>query len=516
MDTRNLPDDPQALKGIIADFQKQVASLEEKVAFLQKAIYGAKSEKRPEQIENHLFLPGFHEQGLSEEPSRAETVTVPEHTRKKRGRKPIPESLPREDIVHDLPDDEKVCACGSALTHIGEEVSEKLDYVPAKLQVERHIRLKYACRSCEGVESEQGAVKIAPMPPQLIPQGIVTPGLLAHILVAKFVDALPFYRQEKQFQRLGVDLSRSTMVSWAMSVATTCEPLVGLFKEELLANYILNLDETTVQVLNEQGRSNTSKSYMWAFLGGDPDAPTVLFEYHPSRSRKALEFLQDYTGYIQTDGYRGYEALGESPGVIHVGCLAHVRRKFMDVIKISKRDKNKGGTAQEILDLISQVYCLEKELAAQKLKPDRVKEQRQEHVVPILEKIKAILDQRVCATPPKSQLGKAISYALNQWDRVVAYTQDGRLRPDNNLVENAIRPIALGRKNWLFAGHPNGAKAGALFFSLIETAKLNDLEPYAYLRYLFENLPLAEGKEEIKKLMPQYIDPNCLPSPTAS
>jgi hypothetical protein len=179
----------------------------------------------------------------------------------------------------------------------------------------------------------------------------------------------------------------------------------------------------------------------------------------------------------------------------------------MDVIKISKRERTKGGTAQEIVDLIGQIYKVEKSLALEKLEPDRIKEERQEQIVPILNTIKAILDQRASTTPPKSQLGKAIAYALNQWDRVVRYTEDGRLRPDNNLVENAIRPIALGRKNWLFAGHPNGAKAGALFFSLIETAKRNNLEPYAYLRYLFEQLPLAKDEEELRQLMPQYIDP---------
>jgi len=177
------------------------------------------------------------------------------------------------------------------------------------------IRLKYACRECEGVESDQGAVKIAPMPAQIIPQGIVTPGLLAHILVAKFVDALPFYRQESQFARLGIELSRSTMVSWAMSVAKACEPLLGLFKEELLAHNILNIDETTVQVLQEENRAASTKSSMWVFLGGQQDRPTVLFEYHPTRGSQALDFLQSFTGTIQTDGYVSYEALGEQPGI---------------------------------------------------------------------------------------------------------------------------------------------------------------------------------------------------------
>jgi len=515
MDNNNLPNDTEALKSIILDYQNQISHLEEKISYLQKVIFGSTSEKRKDSHspQHHLTLPGL--EGPEPEEREPLKVTIPEHTRKKRGRKPLPKELPREEIVHDLPEEDKTCSCGTPMSCIGQEVSEKLDYVPARLRVERHIRLKYACKECEGVESEEGAVQIAPMPPQIIPQGIVTPGLLAHILVAKFVDALPFYRQAKQFSRLGIELSRSTLVSWAMTVAKACEPLVGLFKEEILAHNIVNIDETTVQVLQEENRANTSTSYIWVFLGGDPERPTVFYDYHPTRGSQALDFLQGFTGTIQTDGYVSYNALGDLPGVIHVGCLAHVRRKFMDVIKISKREK-KGGTAQEIVDLIGQIYDLEKALAQQKLKPDRIKEERQKHIVPILDSIKAILDQRSATTPPQSQLGKAIAYALNQWERIVRYTEDGRLRPDNNLVENAIRPIALGRKNWLFAGHPNGARAGALFFSLIETAKRSGLEPYAYLRYLFENLPLAKDNDDLRRLMPQHIDPALITAPSSA
>lgn len=512
MDINNLPDNKDALKEIIIDYHGQIAILQEKMALLQRALFGSKSEKRKTPMTREVqlsLLDLIKAEGKEQEilpPAQDETITVPEHKRKKRGRKPIPEDIPRKEIIHDLKESEKTCLCGCTLSPIGEEVSEKLDYIPARLIVERHIRLKYACRGCEGVESEQGAVKIAAMPPQIIPQGIVTPGLLAHIITAKFVDGLPFYRQEKQFKRLGIDLSRSTMVSWAMSVARACQPLLGLFEQEILANHIIGIDETPIQVMNEPGRSNTTKSYMWVFFGNDPMHLTVLYNYHPSRSGQALEFLKDHKGYIQSDGYSGYNELGNSADIIHVGCLVHIRRKFMEVVKLSKRDKKKGGTAQTILDLIGQLYLLERSFEAQKLKPDRIKEERQKHSVPILHQIKSILDQRKNTSPPKSKLGAAINYALNQWERMICYVQDGRLRPDNNLVENAIRPFAVGRKNWLFHGSPSGAEAGALFYSLIETAKLNGLEPYSYLRYLFENLPLAKTQDGIKKLMPQYID----------
>ena len=511
MDIKNLPDDIDALKEIIVDYNSQNLILQEKLNYLIKTIYGQKSEKQKSntiiRTPNLLDFAGLSLPSQKEEPPiEIETITVPEHKRKKRGRKPIPEDIPRKDVFHDLDEHEKICLCGCTLSPIGQEVSEKLDYVPARLIVERHIRLKYACRGCEGVESDQGAVKIASMPPQLIPQGIVTPGLLSHIITAKFVDGLPFYRQEKQFKRLGIDLSRSTMVSWAMSVARACEPLRGMLKQEILANHIIGMDETTVQVMNEPGRSNTSKSYMWVFLGNDPMHQTVLYSYHPSRSGQALKFLKDHKGYIQSDGYNGYNELGSSADITHVGCLAHIRRKFMDVVKLSKRDKNKGGTAQTIVDLIGQLYLLERSFEVRKLKPDRIKEERQNNSVPILNQIKSILDERKNTSPAKSKLGTAINYALNQWERVICYVQDGRLRPDNNLVENAIRPFAVGRKNWLFHGSPNGAEAGALFYSLIGTAKLNGLEPYAYLRYLFKNLPLAKTQDDIKELMPQYVD----------
>jgi len=515
MDTKNLPDDIDALKEIIVDYNGQITILQEKLNYLIKTIYGQKSEKQKSntiRTPNLLDFAGLSLPSQKEEPPVViEAVTVPEHKRKKRGRKPIPEDLPREDVVHDLDEHEKICACGTTLSPIGEEVSEKLDCTPAKIIVERHIRRKYACRGCEGIESEQGAVRIAPMPAQLIPQGIVTPGLLAYIITAKFVDGLPFYRQEKQFKRLGIDLSRKTMTSWAMFVARACEPLRDLLKQEILTNHIIGMDETKVQVMNEPGRSNTSQSYMWVFLGNDPMHQTVLYCYHATRNGQALEFLKEHKGYIQSDGYAGYNELGSSADITHVGCLAHIRRKFMDVVKLSKRDKNKGGTAQTIVDLIGQLYLLERSFEARKLKPDRIKEERQNNSVPILNRIKSILDERKNTSPAKSKLGTAINYALNQWERMICYVLDGRLRPDNNLVENAIRPFAVGRKNWLFHGSPNGAEAGALFYSLIETAKLNGLEPYAYLRYLFENLPLAKTEKDVKNLMPQYVDKSLIP-----
>jgi len=347
----SLPDDPAALKELIADMaadhQTQIAQLEQRIRLLNLIIYGPKSEKKPRTgQEQQLSLFDEAEQAEEEQkPQTFEKACAPAHTRRKRGRRPIPADLPRVEIVHDLPESEKVCPCGAVLVRIGEEVSEKLDIVPAKIQVIRHIRPKYACRTCEGVEDDGPTVKTASMPPQIIPQGIVSPGLLAHVAVAKYTDALPLYRQEDQFMRLGLDISRGTLAGWMIRVAKACEPLIDLIIAEIRSGPIVNMDETTVQVLAEPDRANTTKSFMWVARGGIPEKPVVLFHYHPTRAGSvAAEILGGFKGYLQTDGYSGYEALGEREGLRHLGCMAHVRRKFVEVEKTAGK-KAKGGTA---------------------------------------------------------------------------------------------------------------------------------------------------------------------------
>jgi len=362
------------------------------------------------------------------------------------------------------------------------------------------------------VESEEGAVKIAALPPQIIPQSIATPGLLAYILTAKFADALPFYRQEKQFARIGVDLTRATMANWTIRTAEVCRPLIDCLVEEIRSGPLIGIDETTVQVLQEPGRSNTSKSYMWVFRGGDPDKPALIYRYHPTRAGDvAADFINEYRGYIQTDGYAGYDGLDYKPGIIHIGCWAHVRRKFTEVIKarqpVKKGQPQKTGSAEVALSYIGKLYQLESRADREELTPEQRRELRQSEATPILHDFKEWLDKRSQQTPPQGLLGKAINYAREQWNRLTGYVQDGRLRPDNNLVENAIRPFVLGRKNWLFSGHPRGADASAAIFSLIETAKANDLEPYHYLRYVFERLPLINRPEDYKNLLPRNLAP---------
>lgn len=523
MDAVSLPDNPDALKAIIADRDSYISQLEEQVRLLKALRYQAKSEKaKPRNREGQLSL--FNEAELAamqlekqtdEMDSAAEELEeVAAHVRKKRGRRPISPDLPRIDRVHDVADEDKTCPCGCTLSKIGEEVSEKLDIVPQKIQVIRHIRPKYACPACEGVEDDGPTVKMAPMPPQIIAQGIVTAGLLAYICVNKFVDGLPLYRQENIFARIGVEISRATMSGWMLLAANACKGLVDMMIDELRYGDILNMDETTVQVLREPERKNTAKSFMWVARGGLPGSPIVAFRYDPSRGGKVAEdILGNFKGYLQTDGYAGYNAVGARPGITHVGCMFHVRSKFMDVIKGGA--KNKNGTAVTVINLIAKIYKIEKQARKDKLDPDQIKALRQEHTRPIMDKIKAILDERVMTTPPKSLLGKALAYALGQWNRVVVFLEDGRLRPDNNLAENAIRPFAVGRKNWLFAGSPAGAHASAIIYSLIETAKANGLNPYLYLLHVFTTLPQAKTNSEIRQLLPQNLTPQKLEELTA-
>jgi len=516
-DPSHLPDDSAQLRDLLAAFkldleksQEKIHHLEERIRILQNELFGRKSEKH--YPEDHRQLPIFEARADdAAPPGQPGNIVIVAHSRKKSGRKPLPENLPRAEIIHDLPEEEKVCACGAVLSRIGQDICEKLDYIPAKMRVLRHIRLKYACKSCEGVESDEPTIKIAPPPAQLIPKSMVTEGLLAHIVVSKFADALPLYRQQKIFARLGVDLSRATMANWAIGAAQRCSPLIALFEDAIRLGPLINIDETPLQVLNEPGRSNTSQSYMWVFCGGQVEQPVYLYRYHPTRSGQvALGFLQDYGGYVQSDDFSGYDHLDKKQIRGHLGCWAHARRKFVEVVKARKKvrgkNQNPKGLADEALDFIGTIYLIEKQAREDGLSPDKIHALRREKAKPVLDQFRTWLERTKLLTPPKGLLGIAIGYALSNWQKLIIYLEDGRLRPDNNVAENAIRPFVLGRKNWLFAGHPDGAAAGAVFFSLIETAKANGLEPFTYLRHIFEKLPLIKNPDHYRLLLPWAVD----------
>ena len=404
-DASTLPDDPTVLKQMLVDFQRhfdrETSILLEQVRLLRAQLYGRKSEKViPTDGPQPLPLFDMPEpEGLEDE--AVEEIQIPGHTRKKRGRKPLPDDLPRVEKVHDIKEEDKVCSCGCELKRIGEETSEQLDIIPAKIQVIRHIRPKYACPECEGVDDDGPTVKIAPVPPQIVPKSIVSPSLLAHILTGKFIDHLPFYRQEKQLIRLGVDVSRTSMCRWAMQAAEACQPLLNLLEEEVLAGMYIQADETTLQVLKEPGRSPTAKSYMWVFRRGDPDRPILIYQYHPTRSGDAANaFLRDFEGTVQTDGYSGYNFLDTREAVRHIGCWAHARRKFTDVTKALGKNR-KAGAADRALKYIRKLYAIEKRIRKGGFSPEQIYEIRQAESKQILDDFKKWLRKKKQQTSPK-------------------------------------------------------------------------------------------------------------------
>ena len=510
--TKTLPDDPEQLKRIILEnerrYEKENELLREQIRLLQAQMFGKKSEKGSGDS-GGVQMPLFDMPEPEAEPE-AEEVEVPSHQRKKPGRKKLPDALPRVEVIHDIDEAEKVCGCGETLERISEDISEKLDIIPAVIRVIRHIRPKYACKQCEGLETDGPVVKIAAPPKQIIAKSIATAGLLAYILTAKFCDALPFYRQERQFERIGAEISRANMCNWAMKAAAACEPVLSLLQQEIRSGPLINLDETTIQVLHEPDRAASTKSYMWVCRGGAPDRPGLMFHYAPSRaSEVAKTLLEGYSGAVQTDGYAGYDFLDHLPGIDHGGCLAHARRKFTDAQKARGKNK-KPGSIDVALSYIRKIYALESEARRKDISGDQLLRLRQEKAKPIFDDFLKWLSKKSLQVVPKSLLGKAVSYTLSQWNRLLVYLDHPAMTPDNNLAENAIRPFVIGRKNWLFAGTPDGARASADLYSLIETAKANRLEPYKYLRYLFEKIPFAECKEDFRVLLPTNLLPEQL------
>lgn len=490
----------------------EIDRLEMELRLLRHKLYAPKSERMEvvDDVQAHLFNEAETTTEIEENPT--EELEIVSYRRKKGGRRPLPENLPRIEEVHDIPEEAKVCGCGSSLSRISEEVTEELDIVPRQCRVIRHIRPKYACRQCEGVESDKGAVQIAPPPVQLLPKTIATAGLIASVVVEKFADGLPLYRQAARFSREGIEISRGTLSNWVVRVGELCRPLLEILREDLRAGPLINADETPVQVLNEPGRANTTKSYMWVFRGGmSPPGSAVVFDYRPTRSGEEIlkEYLSGYTGYVQTDGYIGYEVLSEL-SVTHAGCWAHVRRKFVEIVQaVDKARKGKarsGCSADEAVLKIRRLYEIERQGKERELTGVDLLQFRRDHAVPLLEEFLDWLQSRVGATPPKGLLGAAINYTLKQWNRLVVYINDPNVGLDNNAAENAIRPFAIGRKNWLFAGSPSGANASAALYSLVETAKANELEPYRYLRFMFERLPYARTSEDYRKLTPLHLD----------
>ena len=490
------------------ELETRYETLEEEYRLLVFRRFG-RSAEQVDSNQSELFGEAEAEAGGEASAPVAEKTVVSEHTRERPGRKPIASHIPRVEILHDIPEEDKACACGHELVRIGEETSERMAVIPEQMYVERHVRPRYACRHCEGSgDEEKPAVRVAPAPAQLIPGSIVTPGLLAFILVNKFCDHLPFYRQQTRFERIGVPISRQDMSNWTIAAAGALTPLIERIRSSVRAGPIINMDETPVQVMGESGRPNTSSSYMWLARGGPVEAPVCLYHYEPSRTTEyPRKLLAGYTGFLQTDAFRVYKIVaGEEPGITLVGCWAHVRRRFFEATKGSK----KAGAAHEGLGFVRTLYRIQSEMCAQDLTDDEFLRRRREATEPHLEKFRIWLTRKSEAVIPQSLLGKAVAYTLAEWDALVHYLDHPDLTPDNNAAENAIRPFVLGRKNWLFSGSPRGADASCAMYSLIETAKHNGLEPYAYLYYLFSKAPLIEDEGGWDDLLPGGLDTETL------
>ena len=474
---------------------EKINQLRQRLQYVLNQRYGKKSEKLSDNQLNLFDEADFIQDSATDEIKKINDVIVAEHTRRSSARKPLPKDLPREKIIHDLSEEEKQCTCGHALHRMGEDISEKLEFIPAQIKVIEHIRCKYACRGCE-------QIKMAALPLQPIPKSIASPGLLSHILISKYADHLPLYRQEVILQRMGVDLARATLCTWVLRCAELMEPLVVLLKEMICKGSYVQADETFLQVLNEPNKSNDSKSYMWVYRGGLPEKKAIVYEYQPSRAGVAAEkFLIGFEGVLQTDAYAGYNRFNLIEKVIQAACWAHVRRKFMDIIKVSKEK----GKAFEAVLMVRKLYAIEKEAREKFLDFTERQALRQERAPPILKDFKEWLDKTILQVPPQSQLAKAIAYALNQWPMLTVYVDDGEIEIDNNLVENAIRPFAVGRKNWLFMGSERGARAGAIFYSLLATCKINLVEPYAHFKYILDQLPRCKTNDERRALLPQFV-----------
>jgi transposase len=490
----DLPDDIEELKRLLlADRAELVAAkagllsktleaekLRVQIARLKRLSFGASSERVSRELEQLELKLEELEASEAEAEAALETPAAEEPAQEeapaKKPRRKLPDHLPRVTQVH-----EPACscpACGGAMRKVGEDVTEILDYVPGRFEVIRHVRPAYSCRKCE-------AMAQAPMPALPIPRGQAGPGLLAHVLIAKFCDHLPLYRQSEIYARDGVELDRATLADWVGKTAWLVQPLAERIGRHAMAGSVLHADDTPVPVL-APGHGKTRTGRFWVYLRDErPHAgsapPAVLYRYTPDRKGEhCRSHLAAFAGHLHADGYAGFGELyaekdGNAAFVTEVACWAHVRRKFFDVHKA-----NGSPIAKAALDKIGALFDIERTIAG---KPPSVrKAARMEKAKPKLDALAAWFDEQLKLIPGKSELAKAIRYARSRWEALTRYCAGGRLEISNNAAENAIRPLALGRKNWLFAGSDAGGERAAIFYTLIRSAKLNGIEPEAYLR----------------------------------
>jgi len=466
---------------------EKIAALTYELAWHKRLKFGAKSEAFNAQ-QRDLFDES-HAEDLQAIEAELEqfTPSIPRTKKKPTGRKPLPAELPRIEHRHE-PESCSCGACGADLVKIGEDVTEQLDVEPARFTVQRHIRPQYACRQCETVTA--AAISAA-----VIDGGLATPGLLSWVTIQKYVDHLPLYRIEQISTRHGAPIARSTLAEWTGRVGVALQPLADRLTELLKKRSVLHADETPVPQL-DPGKGQTKRAYLWAYRSNDleDDPPIVVFEFQPGRSGSHVSnFLSGWKGHLMVDDYSGYKPLFKQ-GITELACLAHVRRKFVDL-----HAANSHPVAAEALRRIGELYQIEEQA---KNKSGEEREQwRAQHAQPRLNAMHIWLLQIRKITADSSALARAIDYSLKRWPAMMRYAASGVLPIDNNPIENAIRPIAIGKKNWLFAGSERAGKRAASIQTLLATAKANDIEPFAWLKETLEKLPTCPNSQ-IDDLLP--------------
>ena len=479
-----------------------IEKLKLQIATLRRARFGSSSEALDTAIEQlELSLEELETQQaatLQNEPDGDKSIQDAEE-KKQPVRKPLPEHLPRDTVEHQ-PNGGICDCCGEALHKIGEDVTEVLDYVPASFRVKHHIRPKMACRSCD-------TIKQAPAISLPIEKGKPGPGLLANVLTSKYADHLPLYRQSGIYAREGVDISRNTMADWVGRSMELVRPLVDAIGNHVMAGPTIHTDDTPVPV-QAPGTGKTRTGRIWTYLRDERDwqgnaAPAAYYRYSPDRKgARPQDHLKEYEGYLHADGYAGYEKLYGKGKITEVACMAHIRRKFVDLHKA-----NGSPIAKEALERIAALYAVEKQV--RKKPPDIKQRVRQEHARPILEALQEWLPAQLNKIPAKSPLAGAIRYAITRLKRLEVYLTDGRLSLDNNPAERCMRPIALGRKNYLFYGSDKGGERAAAAYTLLETCKLNGINPQAYLTWVFDTIA-DHPINRINELLPWNFNDNRL------
>jgi transposase len=482
---------------IIEEQRKLLRLMEEKLRLAQIRRFGASSEKQPHM--GDLFDEAELEAALDDIEAQLppdETSPLPRQRRKPRQR--FSDQLPRVQIHLTLSDEQKAGASKTFFT----KVKEELDIVPAQARVLEYWQEKAV------FDDDTGGQRIETAGRPIHPLGkcIASVQLLAYLLVAKYADALPLYRLEQILKRYGGAITRTTMANWVIRLDDVFKPLINLLREHQLGGDYLQVDETRIQVLKETGKAATSDKWMWLVRGGPPDRPAVLFEYDVSRGEHVpSRLLAGFAGVLQADGYAGYNDVCRNNAIIRIGCWDHARRKFVEASKATpaKKKGDKVSKADVALSQIRKLYAIEKKLG--ELDAEQKTIQRQRLSQPVLDDLKTWLETNQRRVPKDSLTAVAINYTLNQWEELVGYCQDGRLHISNALAENAIRPFAVGRRNWLFSDTPRGARASATCYSLIETAKANGLEPSAYLSHVLQHIGAADTVEKLEALLPWNI-----------